>query len=120
MSTYWVNEKITARYTADVQDHVGNAIAGSSLTTLTLTVYDKSTGDVINSRDAQDVLNTNGVTVDGSGNLIWVIDPDDNAIVTSTSKVEKHIALFEWTWDSGNKEGKHEVVIQVKNLTKVT
>ena len=119
MADYWVNEKVTALYTADVQDHEGNAIAGSSLTTLTLTVYDKSTGDIINSRNAQDVLNTNGVTVDGSGNLTWIIDPDDNAIVTSTSKVEKHIALFQWTWDSGNKEGRQEVMLHVKNLTKV-
>ena len=66
MSTYWVNEKITARYTADIQDHEENAIAGSSLTTLTLTLYDKVTGTVINSRDNQDVLNTNGVSVDES------------------------------------------------------
>ena len=120
MADYWVNEKVTAQYTADVQDHEGNAIAGSSLATLTLTLYDKDTGDIINSRNAQDVLNTNGVTVDGSGNLTWIMDYDDNAIVTSTSKVEKHIALFQWTWDSGNKKGKHEVMLHVKNLTKVT
>jgi len=120
MANYWVNEKVTARYTADVQDHEENAIAGSSLTTLTLTLYDQSTGTIINSRNAQDVLNTNGVTVNSSGNLVWIIDPDDNAIVTSTSKVEKHIALFAWTWDSGNKAGKHEVMLHVKNLTKVT
>lgn len=120
MATFWVNEKVTALYTADVQDHEGNAIAGSSLDTLTLTLYDKSTSDIINSRNAQNVLNTNGVTVDGSGNLSWVMDPDDNAIITATSKVEKHIALFMWTWDSGNKAGKHEVTIQVKNLTKVS
>lgn len=120
MATYWVNEKVTARYTADVQDHEGNAIAGSSLTTLTLTLYDKATGTIINNRNAQNVLNVNGVTVDGSGNLVWVMTPDDNAILTAASKVEKHIALFQWTWDSGAKAGKHEVTIQVKNLTKVT
>jgi hypothetical protein len=119
MADYWVNEKVSARYTADVQDDEGNAIAAASLTTLTLTLYDKDTGDIINSRNDQDVLNTNGVTVDGSGNLTWIIDPDDNAIVTSTSKVEDHVALFEWTWNSGAKEGRHEVFLHVKNLTKV-
>jgi hypothetical protein len=120
MADYWVNEKVTARYTADIQDDEGNAIAAATLTTLTLTLYDVETGDIINSRNDQDVLNTNGVTVDGSGNLTWIIDADDNAIVTSTSKVEKHIALFKWTWNSGARDGKHEVNLHVKNLAKVT
>jgi hypothetical protein len=120
MSTYWVNEKVTARYSAIIQDETETALAGSNLQTLTLTLYDKATGTIINSRNDQDVLNTNGVSVDGSGNVVWIMEPEDNAVVTATSKVEKHIALFEWTWDSGNKEGRHEVVLQVKNLTKVT
>jgi hypothetical protein len=115
-----VNEKVTAKYSAIIQDEDETALSSSDLQTLTLTLYDKSTGTIINSRNDQDVLNTNGVSVDANGNVVWLMDPDDNAIVTSTSKVEKHVALFKWTWDSGNKEGKHEIVIQVKNLTKVT
>lgn len=120
MATYWVNEKVTAKYSAILQDEDENALSSSDIQTLTLTLYDKSTGTIINSRNAQDVKNTNGVSVDGSGNVIWVMEPDDNAIVTATSKVEKHIALFQWTWNSGAKAGRHEIVIQVKNLTKVT
>jgi sugar lactone lactonase YvrE len=120
MARFWVKEKTSALYTADVQDHQENAIGSSDLGTLTLTLYDVDTNTIINSRNAQNVLNANGVALDANGNLSWVMSADDNTIVTSTTVQESHIALFQWTWDSGNKAGKHEVQIYVENLTKVT
>ena len=54
------HEHATAKYTAIIKDESSVAIAAASLTTLTLTLYD-SAGTIINSRNAQDVLNTNNV-----------------------------------------------------------
>jgi len=47
------------------------------------------------------------------------MQPEDNVIVDTTSKRERHIALFEWTWDAATKAGKYEVPIAVENLKRV-
>ena len=85
----------------------------SSLDSLTLTLWEESTEDIINSRDASDV----SASLTG-GVLSLALATADNAIVTS-KLTERHVALFEWTYDSGTKLGKHEVVFTVTNLVKV-
>src|SRR5262245_7000457 len=116
---YEVIEKTTCRYTATLTDELGSVIPAASLTTLTLTLFDRRTGSIINSLNAQNVLNANGVTVDSSGNLIWTMSPADNAI-TGSWDVEEHGAMFEWTWSAGAKGGKHEVSFVVTNYVKAT
>lgn len=114
-----VIERTTVRYTAKLVDDQGNAIPASSLTTMTLTVYDKKTGNILNSRDDQNVLNANNVTIDVNGAFEWIIQPADLAIVNTNLANESHIALFEWSWNSGTRFGKQEIELSVKNLTKV-
>ena len=120
-----IAEKSTPDLTATVKDEDGNTIAGSSLVTLTLTLYNKSTGAIINSRDAQNVLNTNQVTVDGSGLLTFAMLALDTVIVDATlatGSLETHVALFTYTWLDGavTKTGRHLVEHQVEQLLKVT
>lgn len=119
-----VNELTTAEYTATITDEDGETpIPLADLSTVTLTLYDEASGSIINSRDDTNVKNTGPVTIHAtSGLLTWTMAPADNPIVGSVAVggVEKHIALFEWTWDSGNKAGKHEVLIEVVNLGKVS
>jgi len=118
-----VNEATTDLYEAVIEDENGDAIAAASLTTLTLTLWDKLTGTVINSRNAQNVLNTNGVTVDASGNLVWTMTPADNALTGTTltnGQIEEHLAEFIWTWAAGVKKGNHQVQIDVLALDKVS
>lgn len=118
-----VEEKITARYKVILSDEAGAVIPLSDMTTITLTLYDDYTGTIINSRNAQNVKNTNNVTYTEAGLLTWTLQPNDNIIVSSdvrTNSYEKHIALFEFTWDSGAKAGKHELEFQVRQLNKVT
>jgi len=118
-----VREGCTAVYQATIKDESGNPVAASSLTTLTLTLYDLASGTMINSRSAQDVLNHNDVTINASGVLIWTMQPADNVIVSaslSAGAIERHVALFQWTWGTGGaKAGKYEVQIDVQNLAKV-
>lgn len=121
---FTVLEETTALYGTTVQDEDGTGIAAASLDTLTLTLYNKddSEKNTINSRSGQDVLNTNGVTVDGSGVLEWTMEPADNQIMGTPAigGTETHIALFEYTYSGATKAGKHEVEITVENLDKVT
>lgn len=117
-----VLERTTAVYSAVIEDDSGNPIPAASLSALTLTLYDVASGSIINSRDDQPVLNANNVTVDGSGNLAWTLQPVDNVIVGADIRVgghEYHVALFEGSYAGGDKSWKHEVNIRVKNLGKV-
>ena len=117
-----VREGTTAVYGATIQDIDGNAVAAGDLDSLTLTLWDKVSETIINSRNAQNVLNANNVTVSDEGVLAWTMQPEDNVIVDVNhldGQKEEHRALFQWTWDT-SKYGKYEVVIDVEQLTKVT
>ena len=115
-----IMEKTTVKVTATVEDEDGNGLAAGNLDTLTLTLYSLEDETIINSRDAQDVLNANGVTLDVNGGLIWTITPSDTIIVDTTLSAERHRAVFEWTYDIGVKNGKHVIDMRVINLVKVT
>jgi hypothetical protein len=100
-------------------------IASGMLLTLTLTLVDEVTRSVINSRDAQNVLNANGVTVDvtgGTGVLTWILSNSDNVFVRDApppayGEIERHEAVFAWTWqeNSVTYEGERKVFILVES-----
>ena len=116
-----LDEKTIAKYKATITDEDNAAIAVASLSTITLTLYDVETGTIINSRNAQDVKNTNNVTVDSAGLLTWTIQSADNEIIGTRRRAgqyEKHVALFEYTWSS--KASKHELILEIRQLDKVT
>lgn len=94
-----INEGSSAVYTLTVTDPDGNAV--EVYDSVVLTLYDEYTGNIINSRHDQDVLNTNNVTIDGDGLLTWAIQPEDTIIVTNGKKGEWHVALFVFTWPTG-------------------
>jgi hypothetical protein len=128
-----VLEQSSDVYWGTIVDDEGNTLAGNVLNTLTLTLYVvKADGTIgyVNSRNAQNVLNANNVLAyaalqtraDGfTFNLKWAIQPADTTLVESLI-FERHIALFEWTWPhpaGGQGQGKHEVILNVKNLLEV-
>lgn len=114
-------EQSTPRYTATlVADDGLTPIPGSTLTTLTLTLYlEDANLTIVNSRNAQNVLNQNGVTVDENGLLTWSLAAGDTTVINDNLPFERHIALFQWAWGS-SRAGKHEIVIAVRNLQRVT
>lgn len=119
MSAASVNEQVTARYTAQLVDEDGNNILLSDIVSLVLTLYEKSTGNIINSRDVQDVLNNNNVTVSSSGALTWILQPADNIMVTENPVSELHVAFFQGVYSS-TKHLKHEYAYRVNALEKVS
>lgn len=117
-----VLEQTTPRYTAILTDDEGNSLPATSLTALTLSLYViKADGTIayVNSRNAQNVLNTNDVSVGADGTLIWQMVAADLTLIESLP-FERHIALFTWTWSAGTKKGRHEIVFTVKNLQEVS
>lgn len=113
-------EKTTAIYRAQIGDENGDPLSGSVLLTLCVTFYDLTTGDIINGRNNQDILNKNNAAVDATGLLTWRLDPADTYLVSTDNKTETRIALFTWTWGTPEKTGRFEERFTIKNLEKVT
>ena len=123
-----IDEQEGGSYLATVTDDLGAMIPGSDLTGLTLTLWvvrqDGSTA-IVNSRNHQNVLNQNHVTVYNTlqtltdwrtYNLRWKIQPGDTTLVEAVP-FERHKFLFEWT--SAQVQGKHENTLVVRNLQMV-
>jgi adhesin HecA-like repeat protein len=121
-TAFYVNERATARYTATIKNEAGTAISSSSIDAATLTLKDAS-GAVINSRNAQNILNTNGVTISAAGALVWTVASADNAM-SSTSGHETHTATFNivhaTTGGAGAKRITHVIDIIVRQLADIT
>jgi hypothetical protein len=118
MAQFAVTERTVARYTGQIVDEALQGTGTDILEALSLTLVDDRTGQIINGRNNQNVLNTNDVAVDFAGNLYWTIGSLDNVIIGS-GEYESHTAIFKWTWAGGTKFGYHEVVLIVRNLKRV-
>jgi hypothetical protein len=120
MATLYATENTGAIYTATLEDSSGTAIPLANLTTITLTLYDVASGDIINSRNDQNVLNQNNITIHAtSGLLTWTMQAADNAILDDDLDWEHHRALFEFVFSGTGSPGKHEGNFMIRNLSKV-
>lgn len=123
-----VNEHSSFRIQFTITDDDNAAVPLADITEATLTLYDIDTSDktispsqlhILNSRDEQDVKNTNDVTIDPtSGLLTWAVQPEDNEIVTSRRQVERHKAEFHISFMAGSFW--YELEIEVKNMGRPT
>lgn len=115
-----INERSTFRYTGKVVDEAGNAIPAAEISTLTLTLFNAADKSIINTRDDQNALNANGVTLNDSGELTWNSASEDSPIVGNVGLglTEHHIAQFEWTWGSGRR-GSHKVDLFVVQMHEI-
>jgi hypothetical protein len=127
----YVAERNRLFFTAEVRDETGALIPGSSLATLTLTLYlygDPKT--IINSRSAQSVKNANGGTtydtiqtwtdednVAHEFNFKMVFSAEDNAHV-GAYPAERHVAVFRWTYDTTG-QGSFTILINILDEPKV-
>lgn len=127
MDRFRCQEDSTFVISGTILDQDDAAVALAALTAATLTLFDLDTYEpgsspvtgILNERDAQDVLNMNNVTIHAtSGLFTWTLQPDDNVIVTPRRQVERHRALFTFTWSAGSFN--YECEIEVVNRRTVT
>lgn len=112
-----VDESTTPEIFATLVGLTDEAIPGSALDTLTLTYYQEYTQVIINGRNAQNVLQANGVTVDGAGKLLWKMTALDTVILNDSLETEPHIAHFVFTYTSDTpKVGSVTIRIPVANI----
>jgi hypothetical protein len=122
-----VNEHSSASFSAELWDEDGAPIGADAVSLARLTLYDVSTGTVLNGRDDQDVLNTNDVVIEDEKDdsdtitrtvLRWAMQPDDNRIVNQTRRsAERHAALWTIEWTGGHVH--HETAIAVRPLRRI-
>ena len=108
----------TAELTATLTDAGGEMAlpqADSVLSTLVLTLSEAVSGEIINNRRAQSILNANGGTIGSDAILRLRLDPADMALLFD-GNTEKHFALLEWTWGSPSKTGRHKIEFSVSRL----
>jgi len=122
------NESSSRTVTFTLLDNADVAIPLTAISTAQLTLYDMDTyvpgaspaAGIINSRDAQDVLNTNNVTIHATSGLVtWAMQPDDNVIVTVRRQIERHRAEFRFVTTSGA-ELDYQFEVEVVNLRKAS
>ncbi len=82
------------------------------------TKSDKHHLDIINGRDAQDVLNANNVVVTTNGTVTWTVQAEDTAKLNSKLDEEVHITMFQWHWN-GNRNN-YEITFNVQSVPKST
>lgn len=106
-----ISEKSTFRYSGVLADADGNPVPLSAMESLTLTWYEQTTGDAINGRSHQNVLNANNVTMDEDGNIIWFAQAADTLCVT-TLQTEIHVAEFYAVWNTGSLSWQDQIPIR--------
>jgi hypothetical protein len=118
--TFLVREATTHFYDSQLTNEDGDGIDPADLESLELTLVDVVTGAVINSRDAQDALNANDVTLESDGTLEWKITPEDNVILNDARAYEEHMAIFRWRYPGSGTEAGHKVIrLIVENFVRI-
>ena len=116
-----VNEGVHSDIVGDFTDMNGEVILKASLASVKLTLFDRNTRAVINSRNLQNVLDANGGTVDADGVITMRLIDIDNVILDvegelEAGDIEEHIARFTWGWNDGvlDRESEKNWLVRVR------
>ena len=91
----------TGLFSGTLLDEAGAAIPLANINSLTLTLRDAMTGNIINSRSSQNVLNANNVTVNNTtGAVNWSIQVADTAPASTATAYREHVAEFTCTYET--------------------
>lgn len=115
-------EGTTGYYRFELVDDDDAGLDGSFLNSLTLTIYDVDSLQIVNGRENQDVLNTNDGSLETTPGpplvttMTLELQPADTVILNENRLVEYRVLSFCWTWDSGRRVGRHVVQFGVENV----
>lgn len=109
------NEDGTGTLSGTLRDENGDVVIGSELASLTLTLLDTESLEILNERNEDDILSPNPVSELGA--FLYQLQDEDNVIVTERRQVERHRAVV--TFTTANAKGRELVNYEVRNLPKV-
>lgn len=94
-----VLEATNCLITSRLEYPIGTLIPGADITAITVSLFDRVTGIVINGRRDQDVKNVNGGQLNvGTSVLTLELGPADNVIQNDDDPGEEHVILFHVAW----------------------
>lgn len=115
-----INERTSAPVTCTLKDEAGVVIPLADIDSIEMTLIETNTGNTVNSRAKQNVLNTNNCSMHAtSGLFTWNVQVEDTTVsVVSVGETEKHLATFTVVWDT-SKQMHFEVMLLIENLRSV-
>jgi hypothetical protein len=114
-------EGTTGAYRFELVDELDEGIDGAFVQTLTLTLYDADSGTIVNTRVAQDILNTNNGSIATdpgppvTTTVTFALQPEDTLILNPNRTREYRVLSFCWTW-GGEWTGRHVVQFGIDNV----
>jgi hypothetical protein len=74
-----------------------SALAGTLIDTITVTIYDRDSNEIVNDRDHVELFaNTGDIVVSSTGALSWWMDPEDQEVLHTARGVEVHILVLDF------------------------
>ena len=115
-----INERTSAPVTCTLKDEASVVIPLADIDSIEMTLIETNTGNTVNSRAKQNVLNTNNCTMhETSGLFTWNVQPEDTTVsVVAIGQTERHLATFTVVWDT-TKQMHFEIVLLIENLRSV-
>jgi hypothetical protein len=118
-----IDEDSSGKVTFTLLDENDSAVTLADMGSITMTLIESNGGTTVNSRSAQNVLNTNNCTFHNtSGLFTWNVQIADTDIVNTSTPIrhrEPHLATITFLWSSGTKQKQHEILLNVLNLRSV-
>jgi hypothetical protein len=105
----------TMIFSATFYDENDIPIPSSDFDSLTLSINDTETGDVINGVDSQNILNTDRGSVDSQGRLVITLTSDDTLLPSGPKRVKSRSLTIKWTYRADRK-GSHEIDFKITRL----
>ena len=96
-SGQYIDADESSELTATLYDTQSSELSKLAIQSVTLTIVDEY-GNVINDRNAQDILDANGGSLAEDGTLVVKMMPADNPFVNEVGTVEQHSIEVGWTW----------------------
>lgn len=119
-----IPEKTGYRYRAlltKIEPSGAAPVVPADLASLTLTLYAlDETLTIINGLNAVNILNVGRGSLDANGELIVVLGLLDTAILDQTQLMEKRVMLIQGVDISGSQATRHEVILTIRQLEKVS
>lgn len=114
-------EGSTPEYEAFLKNEQGVPVADSVLSAARLTLFNVSSGRIINQRYRQSILNTNQVTIDNFGQLNWkLLEADTTLIGNPKPEVGQYRAVFVFEWSDAQLVARQAIWVVDLFISRVT
>lgn len=113
-----IAEGDTPQISFQLVDSTNTGIPLGSINTVLLTVYEKNSQSIVNSKTDINVKNANNGTIDSNGNVVYTMETGDTAIVgprTREESVEVHVFQFKFNYNT-DRYLTQEIYIAIRNL----